>query len=142
MTEWKHFVTQLNQDPEDSSTVDSGLGTITMEEEDAKADTARDEQVKGGDGEAAIDVVLDANATDDLMWNDNDPYFEIGDESSGVHRTPIAASTPLLTSTEETSLASCISRQREALQGNPGCGAGINRCLNTRLLGCSSGRVH
>ena len=68
-----------------------------MEEEDAKADAARDEEVKGGDGEAAIDVTLDANVTDDLVWNDNDPYFEIDDESLGVHRTPVAASTPFLT---------------------------------------------
>ena len=59
-----------------------------MEEEDAKADTARDEEVKGGDGEAAIDVTLDANATDNLVWNDNNPYFEIDGESLGVHRTP------------------------------------------------------
>ena len=35
-----HFVTQLNQDPGDGSTADSGLGTIAMEEEDVKADTA------------------------------------------------------------------------------------------------------
>ena len=75
-----------------------------MEEEDAKADTARDEEVKGGDWEAAIDVALNANATDDLVWNDNDPYFKIDDESLGMHRTPIAASTPLLTPTEETVL--------------------------------------
>ena len=84
--------------------MDSGLGTITMEEEDAEADTAGDEEVKGGDGEAAIDVNLNANATDNLVWNDNDPYFEIDDESLGVHRTPVAASTPLLTPTEETVL--------------------------------------
>ena len=83
--EWRHFVTQLNQDPGDSSTVDTGLGTIAMEEEDAKADTAGDEEVKGGDGEAAIDVAFDANAT--------------------VHRTPVAASTPLSTPTEETVLS-------------------------------------
>ena len=76
---WRHFVTQLNQDPGDSSTVDSGLGTIKMEEEDAKADTARDEEVKGGDGEPAVDVTLNGNATDGLVWNDNDPYFEIDD---------------------------------------------------------------
>ena len=69
-------------------------------EEDAEADTAGGEEAKGGDGEAAIDVALDANATDDLVWNNNDPYFEIDDESSGVHRTPVAASTPLLTPTE------------------------------------------
>ena len=36
--------------------------------------------------------------------NDNDPYFKIDDESSGVHRTPVAASIPLLTPTEETVL--------------------------------------
>ena len=54
-----------------------------MEEEDAEADTARDEEVKGGDGESAIDVALDANATDNLVLNDNDPYFEIDDESLG-----------------------------------------------------------
>ena len=83
--------------------MDSGLGTIAMEEKDAKADTARHEEVEGGDGEAAIDVPLDANATDDLVWNDNDPYFEI-DESSGVYRTPIAALTPLSTPAEETVL--------------------------------------
>ena len=52
-----------------------------MEEEDVEADTAGDEEVKGGDGEAAIDVTLDANDTDDLVWNDNDPYFKIDDES-------------------------------------------------------------
>ena len=82
-----------------------------MEEEDVEADTARDEEVKGGDREAAIDIALDANATNDLVWNDNDPYFKIDDESSGVHRTPVAASTPLLVPTEETSLAAFISRQ-------------------------------
>ena len=96
-----HFVTQLNQDPVDGSTADSGHGTIAMEEEDAEADTAKDEEVEGGDGEAAIDVALDANATEDLVWNDNDPYFKIDDESLGVHRTPVAASTPLSTPTEE-----------------------------------------
>ena len=76
-----------------------------MEEEDVKADMAGDEEVKGGDGEAAIDVALDANATDDLVWNDSYPYFEIDDEGSGVHRTPVAALTPLLTPTEETVLS-------------------------------------
>ena len=101
--EWRHFVTQLNQDPGDSSTADSGLGTITKEEEDVEADTARDEEVKGGDREAAIDVALDANATYDLVWNDNNPYFEIDDGSSGVHRTPVAALTPTAP-TEETVL--------------------------------------
>ena len=60
--------------------MDSGLGTITMEEEDVKADMAGDEEVEGGDREAAVDVAL--NATDDLVWNDNDPYFEIDDEST------------------------------------------------------------
>ena len=79
MPEWRHFVTQLNQDPGDGSTADSGLGTVTMEEEDAEADTARDEEVKGGDREAAIDVTLNANSTDNLVWNNNDPYFEIDD---------------------------------------------------------------
>ena len=66
-----------------------------MEEEDAEADTAGDEEVKGGDGEAAIDVTLDATATDDLVWNNNDPYFKINDASLGVHRTLVAASTPM-----------------------------------------------
>ena len=93
----------MNQDPGDGSTVDSGLGTVTMEEEGAKANTAGDVKVKGGDREAAIDVTLDVNATDDLVWNANDPYFKI-DESLAVHRTPIAASTPLSTPTEETVL--------------------------------------
>ena len=103
--EWRHFVTQLSQDPGDSSTADSGLGTITMEEENVEADTARDEEVKGGDREAAIDVALDVYATDNLVWNDNVPYFKIDDESSGVHRTPVAASTPLSAPTEETVLS-------------------------------------
>ena len=103
--QWGHFVTQLNQDPGDSSTVGSGLGTIAMEQEDAKADTAGDEEVEGGDREAAIDVALDSNATDDLVGNDNDPYFEIDDESLGAHRTLVAASTPLSTPTEETVLS-------------------------------------
>ena len=80
-----------------------------MEEEGVKADTARDEEVKGGDGEAAIDVTLNANATDDLVWNDNDPYFEIDDESLGVHRTP------LLTPTEETVLLPPASPGNEKL---------------------------
>ena len=92
---WGHFVTQLNQDPGDSSTVDSGLCTIAMEEEDVEADTARDEEVKGHDGEAAID--------------------EIDDESSGVHRTPVAASTPLSTPTEETVLSPPASPGNEKL---------------------------
>ena len=95
----------MNQDPGDGSTADSGLGTVAMEEEDVEADTARDEEVKGGDGEAAVDVTLDANATDNLVCNDNDPYFEIDDESSGVHRTPVAASTPLSAPTKETVLS-------------------------------------
>ena len=114
--EWRHFVAQLNQDPGDGSTADSGLGTITMEEEDAKADTAGDEEVEGGDGEAAIDVTLDVNATDDLVWKDNDPYFKIDDESLGVHRTPIAASTPLSTPTEETVLSPPLSPGNEKLR--------------------------
>ena len=113
--EWGHFVTQLNQDPGDGSTADSGLGTVTMEEEEAEADTARDEEVKGGDGEAAIDVTFDAHATDSLVWNDNDPYFEIDDESSGVHRTPVAALTPLLTPTKETVLLPPASPGNEKL---------------------------
>ena len=112
---WGHFVTQLNQDPGDGSTVDSGLGTITMEEEDAKADTARDEEVEGGYGEVVIDVTLNANATNDLVWNNNDPYFEIDDESLGVHRTLVAASTPLSTPTEETVLSPPASPGNEKL---------------------------
>ena len=111
--EWRHFVTQLNQDPGDGSTADSGLGTITMEEEDTKAHTARDEEVKGGDGEAAIGVALDANATDNLAWNDNNPYFEIDDESLGVHRTPVAALTQLSAPTEETVLSLTSSEGNE-----------------------------
>ena len=95
--------------------MDSGLGTVTMGEEDAEADTAGDKEVKGGDEEAAIDVALDANATDNLVWNDNDPYFEIDDESSGVHRTPITASTPLSTPTEETVLSPPASPGNEKL---------------------------
>ena len=51
---------QLNQDPGDGSTMDSGHGTVVMKEEDAEADMAGDEEVKGGDGEAAIDVTLNA----------------------------------------------------------------------------------
>ena len=114
MPEWGHFVTQLNQDPGYSSTADSGLGTIAMEE-DAKADTAGDEEVKGCDREAAIDVTLNANATDNLVWNDNDPYFKIDDESLGVHRTSIAASTPLSPLTEETVLSPPSSLGNEKL---------------------------
>ena len=38
---------QLNQDPGDGSTMDSGLGTVAMEEEDAEADMAEDEEVEG-----------------------------------------------------------------------------------------------
>ena len=87
-----------------------------MEEEDVEADMARDEEVEGGNGEAAIDVALDANATDDLVWNDNDPYFEIDDESSGVHRTPVAALTPLLVPTEETVLSLPSSPGNEKLR--------------------------
>ena len=116
MPEGRHFVTQLNQDPGDGSTADSGLGTVTMEEEDVEADTTRDEEVEGGDGEAAIDVALDANATNDLMWNNNDPYFEIDDESLGVHWTPVAASTPLSVPTEETLLLQPSSPGSEKLR--------------------------
>ena len=86
-----------------------------MEEEDAEADTARDEEVKGSDGEAAVDVTLDANATDNLAWNDNDPYFEIDDESSGVHRTPVAASIPMSVPTGETVLSLPSSAGNEKL---------------------------
>ena len=64
---------QLNQDPGDDSTADSGLGTVAMEEEDAEANMARDEEVEGGDQEDVVDVALNANATDDLVWNNNDP---------------------------------------------------------------------
>ena len=81
MPKWGHFVTQLNQDSGDGSSADSGFGTNAVEEEDAEADTAGDEEVKCGDGEAAIDVALDANITDYLVWNNNDPYFKIDDES-------------------------------------------------------------
>ena len=95
---------QLNQDPGDGSTVDSGLCAVTMEEEGTEADTAGDEEVEGGERHAAIDVTLDASATDDLAWNDNDPSFDTDDESSGMYRTPVAESTPLSTSTEETVL--------------------------------------
>ena len=113
--EWRHFFTQLNQDPGESPTADSGLGTVTMEEEDVEADTAGDEEVEGGDWEAAIDVTLDVNATDDLVWNYNDPYFEIDDESLGVHRTPVAALTPLSAPTEETVLSQPSSPGNEKL---------------------------
>ena len=105
----------MNQDPGDGSTADSGLGTIAMEEEDAEADSTGDEEVEGGDREAAIDVDLNANATDNLVWNDNDSYFEIDDESSGVHRTLVAALTPLLTPTEETVLSPSASLGNEKL---------------------------
>ena len=69
-----------------------------MEEEDVKADTAGDEEVKGSD------IALDANATDNLAWNDNDPYFQIDDQSSGVHKTPVATSTPMSVPMGETVL--------------------------------------
>ena len=72
--EWGHFVTQLNQDPGDGSTTDSGLGTVAMEEEGAEADTAGDEEVEGMDGKVAVDVALDV--TDDLTWHASDPYLE------------------------------------------------------------------
>ena len=86
-----------------------------MEEEDVEPDTARDEEVKGGDREAAIDVTLDVNATDNLVWDDNDPYFKIDDESLGVHRTLVAASTPLSTLTKETVLSPPASPGNEKL---------------------------
>ena len=79
--------------------------------------TARDEEVEGGDGEAAIDVTLNANATDNLAWNDNDPYFKIDDESLGVHRTLVAASTPLSTPTEETVISPPASPGNEKIAG-------------------------
>ena len=110
------FCYAVNQDPGDSSTADSGLGTITMEEEDAEADMARDEEVRGSDGEAAVDVALDANATDDLAWNDNDSYFKIDDESSGVHRTPVATLTPMSVPMGETVLSPPSSIGNEKLQ--------------------------
>ena len=114
-----------------------------MEEEDVKADTARDEEVKGDDGEAAIDVTLDANATDDLVWNDNDPYFEIDDESSGVHRTPVAISTPLLTPTEETVLSPPSSPGNEELcREIPTVEPESIDASTPKLHGCPSGRVH
>ena len=102
--EWGHFVTQLNQDPGDGSTTDLGLGTVAMEEEDAEADTAGDKEVKGRDGEAAVDVALNADILDDLTWYDNDHYLEIDDESLGMHQTPVAALTPLLIPTQDTVL--------------------------------------
>ena len=48
------------------------------------------------------------------MWN-NDPYFEIDDESLVVHRTPVAASTPLSAPTEETVLLQPSSPGNEKL---------------------------
>ena len=87
-----------------------------MEEEDGKADTAGDEEVKGGDGEAAINVTLDANATDDLVWNNNDPYFEIDDESLGCTGLQLQhQQTPLSTPTEETVLSPPASPGNEKL---------------------------
>ena len=44
--EWGHFVMQLNQDPGNGSTIDSGLDTVAMEEENAEVNTAGDEEVK------------------------------------------------------------------------------------------------
>ena len=41
-----------------------------MDKGEAEADMARDEEVKGEDREAAIDVMLNADITDDLTWND------------------------------------------------------------------------
>ena len=60
---------------------------------------------KGGDREVAIDVTFNANATDDLAWNDNDLYLKIDDESSGVHMNLVAVLSPLLTPNEETVLS-------------------------------------
>ena len=100
----------LIQDPGDGSTADSGLGTITMEKEDAEADTAGNKEVKGGYGEDTRDATLNADVTDDLAWNDNDPYIKIDDESSGVNRTPVAASVPLSMTIEETILTPCASK--------------------------------
>ena len=113
-----------------------------MEEVDVEADTAGDEEVEGGDREAAIDVALNANATDDLVWNDNDPYFEIDDESLGVHRTPVAASTPLLAPTEETVLSQPSSPGNEKLCREIPTVEPESIYLDTRLHRCHSGRVH
>ena len=58
---------------------------------------------------------LDANVTDDLVWNDNDPYLKIDDESLGVHRTPVAALPPMSAPTEETVLLQPSSPGNEKL---------------------------
>ena len=58
---------------------------------------------------------LNADATDNLVWNNSDPYFKIHDESLGVHRTPVAALIPLLTPTEETVLSPPTSPGNEKL---------------------------
>ena len=69
--EWKHFITQLNQDPWEGSITDSGLGTVAMEEGDTN--TVGDEVVEGRDGEATADVIPNTDATNDLAWNVDDP---------------------------------------------------------------------
>ena len=77
MPEWRHLVNHLNQDPGDGPTTDSGLGTVTMEEENAEVNTVGDKEVKGKAREAVVDVTLDAS--DDFTWQADDPYIEIDD---------------------------------------------------------------
>ena len=51
-----------------------------------------------------LHLTLDVDVTDDLTWHANDPYLEIDYESLGIHRTPVAALTPLSIPTEDTVL--------------------------------------
>ena len=86
----------------------------------AEVDTARDKEVEGRDGEAATDVTLNADVTD-LAWKDNDLYLEIDYESSGVHKMPVATSTPLSIPTEDTVLPPpSASKYQKTLQRDSG----------------------
>ena len=89
----KDLVSQLNQDPRAESIADSGIGTTAMEE-DVTLNTVREESIKDETSCAILDC---SSGPDDLMWNEDIPYLKITDDSTTVHRTPVALLTPVMT---------------------------------------------
>ena len=90
--EWEHMVDQLNQDACANSIVDSGRGTVIMEE--GRTDTAGDEEVEVRDEGLATGAAVDTEAGN-LVWDPQDLLFEFNNENLGVTQTPVAASTPV-----------------------------------------------
>ena len=96
------MASHLNQDPRAESTADSGHGTIAMEE-DVKSNAVKEELIKDDTSCAALD---NSGGPDDLTWNADIPYFKFTDDSTMACKTPVAASTPVVTPVGDAVLSS------------------------------------